>query len=238
MKQLIITILVCFSFSISQSLQKARPETVGIPSDRLSRIDPMIEKKMENNEIVCAVTMVARKGKLVHYKAFGKADVEQNKILNKDDIFRIYSMTKPITTVAAMILYEEGYFQLHDPVHWYLPELKDVEVYAKNESDKWVYEKPERHMTIRDLMTHTSGLTYGLFGNTPVDSMYLAEKLFTNCESNTQFYNKLVQLPLVFHPGERWLYGVNTGIFGYLLETISGVPLNEFFKERIFTPLA
>ena len=237
MKQLIITILVCFSFSISQSLKKARPETVGISLDRLSSIDSVIEKNMENNEIVCAVTMVARKGKLVHYKAFGKADVEQNKILNKDDIFRIYSMTKPITTVAAMILYEEGFFQLHDPVHWYLPELKDVEVYAKNESDKWVYEKPERHMTIRDLMTHTSGLTYGLFGNTPVDSMYLAEKLFTNCESNTQFYNKLVQLPLVFHPGERWLYGVNTDILGYLVETISGLPLNEFFKERIFTPL-
>jgi len=106
MKQLIITTLVCFSFSFSQSLQKARPETIGILSDRLSRIDSMIEKKMENNEIFCAVTMVARKGKLVHHKAFGKADVEQNKILNKDDIFRIYSMTKPITTVAAMILYE------------------------------------------------------------------------------------------------------------------------------------
>ena len=93
-------------------------------------------------------------------------------------------------------------------------------------------------MTIRDLMTHTSGLTYGLFGNTPVDNMYLAEKLFTGCESNTQFYNKLVQLPLVFHLGEKWLYGVNTDILGYLVETISGVPLNEFFKERIFAPLA
>jgi CubicO group peptidase (beta-lactamase class C family) len=216
-----------------QTPTTVKPETVGLSSERLERIHQLFDQKIMDGKLVGAITLVARRGKLVHLVARGQADAEANKPLKSDAIFRIYSMTKPITSVAAMKLYEEGKFQLDDPLSMYLPEFKDVQVYGENGA----LEKPKRPISIRDLMSHTAGLTYGIFGDTPVDRQYRAANLLTGDLTLAEFTKKLSTLPLLFHPGERWNYGVNTDVLGRLVEVLSGVTLDEFFRQRIFKPL-
>ncbi|NOT63641.1 MAG: beta-lactamase family protein [Acidobacteria bacterium] len=217
-----------------QSDNKAdKPESVGLSSERLQRINQLIERKIKEEKLVGALTLVARRGKVVHFAVAGQADVEGNKPLKTDAIFRLYSMSKPITTVAAMMLLEEGKFQLDDPVATYLPEFKDVMVYGEGGA----LVKPKAPMTIRHLMSHTAGLTYGLFGNTEVDKLYRAANIFGDF-TLAEFSKKVAALPLMFHPGEQWNYGVNTDILGRLVEVWSGVTLDEFFRQRIFKPLA
>jgi CubicO group peptidase (beta-lactamase class C family) len=210
-----------------------KPESVGVSSERLQRINQLIERKISEDKVVGAITLVARRGKVVHLAAAGKADVEASKALKPDAIFRIYSMTKPITTVAAMMLYEEGKYQIDDPVAMYLPEFKDVQVYGEGGA----LVKPKSPMTIRHLMAHTSGLTYGFFGNTDVDKQYRAANLMGGEITLAEFTQKLAKLPLLFHPGEQWNYGVNTDVLGRLVEVWSGLTLDEFFRQRIFKPL-
>jgi CubicO group peptidase (beta-lactamase class C family) len=210
-----------------------KPEAVGMSSERLQRINQLIERKIKEEKIVGAVTLVARRGKVVHLATAGQSDLEANKPLKSDAIFRIYSMTKPITTVAAMMLYEEGKFQIDDPVAMYLPEFKDVMVYGEGGA----LVKPKSPMTIRHLMSHTSGLTYGFFGNTPVDQQYRAANLMSGDTTLSEFTVKLAKLPLLFHPGEQWNYGVNTDVLGRLVEVWSGLALDEFMRQRIFKPL-
>jgi CubicO group peptidase (beta-lactamase class C family) len=156
--------------------------------------------------------------------------------MKRDTIFRIYSMSKPITTVAAMILYEEGKFELREPVAQFLPQFKDVRVYKSGSVDSLVLEKPGRSMRVHDLMRHTSGLMYG-WGKTPVDSLYKAAKIWDRELTLEQFGDRIAGLPLRFEPGEKWAYGVSIDILGLLVEVVSGQPFEDFLQERIFAPL-
>ncbi len=210
-----------------------KPESVGLSSERLQRINQLIERKITEGKIVGGLTLVARRGKVVHLAVAGQADAEASKPLKTDAIFRIYSMSKPITTVAAMMLLEEGKYQLDDPVAMYLPEFKDVMVYGEGGA----LVKPKQPMTIRHLMSHTSGLTYGFFGNTEVDKLYRSANLMGGDLTLAEFTQKLGKLPLLFHPGEQWNYGVSTDVLGRLVEVWSGQTLDEFFRQRIFKPL-
>jgi CubicO group peptidase (beta-lactamase class C family) len=225
--------LCAFAPAYAQKPASDKPESVGLSSERLQRINQLIERKIKEDKLVGALTLVARRGKVVHLAVAGQADAEGNKPLKADAIFRIYSMSKPITTVAAMMLLEEGKYQLDDPVMMYLPEFKDVMVYGEGGA----LEKPRSPMTVRHLMAHTAGLTYGLFGNTPVDQQYRAAGVFGGDVTLAEFTQKVAKLPLMFHPGEGWNYGVNTDILGRLVEVWSGVSLDEFFRQRIFKPL-
>lgn len=234
---LTVCLLACVSSLLAQPLPIAAPENVGFSSQRLKRIDQFIQRQIDNGKLVGAVTLVARQGGLVYSQAFGKADVEAGKPMEKDAIFRIYSMTKPATTVGAMMLYEEGRFQLSDPVHRYLPAFKNVKVYVDNGTTESGREEPKRSVTIRDLMAHTSGLTYGLFGDSPVDRLYRQANPLDSSGTLQDMVEKLGELPLMFHPGERWQYSVATDVLGRLVEVISGQNLDRFFQERIFGPL-
>ncbi|MFZ9024933.1 MAG: serine hydrolase domain-containing protein, partial [Anaerohalosphaeraceae bacterium] len=172
-----------------------------------------------------------QKDKLIHFKAQGFRDMEHSEPMQTDTVFRIYSMTKPITTVAAMMLWEEGKFKLDDPVYQYIPEFKDLNVYqATKETDSG------RAMTVRDLMRHTSGLTYG-WGAGPVEKMYGQKNVLDNDQPLSVMIDKLSGIPLLFNPGDKWNYSVSTDVLGYVVQQVSGKPLDVFFQERIFEPL-
>lgn len=177
--------------------------------------------------------MIVRRGRVAHFESFGEMDIEAARPMRKDTIFRIASMTKMITTVAAIMLYEEGRFTLHDPVSKYVPEFRDLKV-AVDSNLTTVSAK--REITIRDLMRHTSGITYAS-GSRVVDPLYRKAGLRSWDKSLAEFVKVLAKIPLAFHPGEDWEYSLSTDVLGYLIEVISGMPLDEFFKERIFDPL-
>jgi CubicO group peptidase (beta-lactamase class C family) len=160
-------------------------------------------------------------------------DMEAKKPVKQNTIFRFYSMTKPVTSVAAMMLYEEGKLKLDDPVSKYIPEFKGLKVYAKTGK----HTEQEREMSIRDLFRHTSGLTYGFFGNTPVDKMYRARSVFDWNSSLQDMIDKLSEIPLLHQPSTKWHYSVSTDVLGYIVEKVSGQSLDKFFKTRIFKPL-
>ncbi len=222
---------------IAEKVRLAKPELVGVSSQRLKRIDNLVARKLESDELVGAVSLVARRGEIVHFSAAGYADAEAKKPMMRDTIFRIFSMTKAITTTAAMMLYEEGRYQLFDPVEKYLPELAGVKVYIETDDGNGRLEEPRRPMTIADLMMHTSGLTYGNFSNSEVDKKVRAANLLDRNSTTREMVKKLGKLPLFAHPGEHWQYGVSTDVLGELVTRVSGKPLDEFFAERIFKPL-
>jgi CubicO group peptidase (beta-lactamase class C family) len=231
----ILPILLLSISSNGQVLPKESPEKVGLSSERLNRIDSLLQNFVDHQKLVGVVTMVARHGKIVHSTHIGMMDIETNNTIQLNTIFRIASMSKPIISVAAMTLYEKGCFQLNDPVSKYIPEFKDLRVYTKKEDQTKGILK--REMTIQDLLRHTSGLTYGLFGNTPVDSMYNSANVLDENGTLKDMIHKLAQIPLLYQPGEQWNYSVSTDVLGYLIEVISGKPLDEFLKESIFNPL-
>lgn len=214
------------------ALVKSKPEHAHLSSARLERIRPLMQKYVEEHKLPGMVTLVARHGKVVSYEKFGKMDTVKPMQLNT--IFRIASMTKPITSVAVMMLYEEGRFQLDDPVSKYIPEFGDLEVLLSLDKTGMHLVKPLRPLTIRDLLMHTSGLCSG-GDDTPVDSMYRAANLFDGNLKDMMV--KLAKIPLMYQPGTRWNYSRSTEVLGYLVEVLSGQPLNEFLKERIFIPL-
>jgi len=180
------------------------------------------------------VTMVARHGKIVQLEKYGSMDDGQPMELNT--IFRIASMTKPITSVAVMMLYDEGYFKLDDPVASYIPEFKDLKVFSY-EDKNWIHvEEQKTPMTIRHLLTHTSGFASGM-EDSPVDSLYRVNNLTDGNSSIRDLIEKLAKIPLKYQPGTRWQYGESTDVLGYLVEVLSGKPLNDFFRDRIFKPL-
>ena len=163
-------------------------------------------------------------------------DIEAKEPMERETIMRFYSMSKPVTSVAAMILYDEGKVGLDEPVGKYIPQLEGLKVYRQPVDGKAEYVEPKRQPTVRDLMRHTSGFTYGIFGDTPVDRMYREKEVFGSRDLQ-QMAAKLGELPLMFEPGARWHYGVSTDMLGYLVERVSGQGLDEFFEERIFKPL-
>jgi len=224
------TIVGCTSQE--NKLPVAKPGKVGMSAERLDRIKPLMQSYIDENKLPGMISMVARHGKVVHFEKYGLMDADIPMELNT--IFRIASMTKPVTSVAVMMLYEEGHFQLDDPVSDYIPEFRNLKVYSSIDETGLHTVDPVRPVTIRDLLIHTSGLT-GTGADTPVDSMYGAANLSDGTLKD--MIGKLSEIPLLYQPGTRWNYSRSTEVLGYLVEVISGKPLDVFFKERIFNPL-
>ena len=224
---------------VSGQLPSAAPEEVGISPERLERIDEMFGAYADEGRLAGAVGMVLRGGRVAYVEAWGMRDVEAGDPMEVDDLFRIYSMTKPITSVAVMMLWEEGHFFLNDPVGRYLPELAGRPVARLSEatSEGDVPTEPARRpVTIRDLLRHTSGLTYGAFSNTPVDRIY-RERGILDQPTLEAMVEELGSIPLVYQPGTRWHYSVSTDVLARLVEVVSGRPFDAFLEERIFDPL-
>lgn len=222
----------------------ARAEDVGMSSDRLTKIDTFLrERYVEPGRLAGAVTLVARRGQVVHCSAVGLRDRERNLPMTTDTVFRIYSMTKPITSIAMMMLVEEARCGLADPVERYIPSWKNLRVLRYGSHPSFVTEPPRRPVTIRDLLTHTSGLTYGFVHHDAVDAAYRRLGISAGIpgearpSSLADMVDKLAELPLLFSPGERWNYSVSTDVVGHLIELISGQRLDRFLQERIFAPL-
>jgi CubicO group peptidase (beta-lactamase class C family) len=206
------------------------PEQIGLSSARLQRITARIEEDVERGLIPGAVLLIARGGRVGYAEAWGWRDREAQAPMSLDAIFRIASMTKPLTSVAAMMLAEEGRLEIAAPVAQYLPELADRTV--------GVERRPaERTMTVQDLMRHTSGLTYAQFGDSPVQMLWRDEKLMVEDQSNAELVQKLARLPLMFEPGATWEYSMSTDVLGRVVEVVSGRSLGDFFAERITGPL-
>ena len=215
-----------------QGLPRAVPEDVGMSTSRLGRIAPAMQRWIDDGKIPCALTMIAREGRLVHFEKFGAQDVATAKPVEFDTIFRIYSMTKPITSIAVMMLYEEGHFQLGTPVSELIPAFKDMQVYT--EGGEAIVDA-EREMTIKHLLTHTSGLIYGGDWEHPINDRYREADFYGG--DLAHMARELGNIPLLHHPGDAWNYGMATDVLGYLVEVASGMPFEEFLKVRILNPL-
>jgi CubicO group peptidase (beta-lactamase class C family) len=219
-------------------LGTARPEAVGMSSQRLNRLTTEMKAIAERGDVSGVVTMVARKGKVVQLEAAGKRELEGGTPMRKDAIFRIYSMTKPITGVAMMILFEQGKWQLNDPVSKYIPEFADLKVAKIDPANGAMTTVPSNHpMTMRELMSHSGGLTYGFFGGTAVDRHYVENNVFDQTQPMQTFIERLGKAPLLFQPGERWHYSVSVDVQGYLVEKLSGQSFPEFLQQHVFGPL-
>ena len=214
-------------------LPMAVPEDIGVSAKHLKKIAPVLQGYVNKGQTPGFLTVIARKGKIAHFETIGMQDIKNKKPVEPDTIFRIYSMSKPITTVAVMVLYDEGHIQLEDPVENYIPTFKDMKVF-NNEQTKTHTAKNK--MTIKHLLTHTSGLTYG-WGDRPVDKLYAKLKVFERDSTLAEKVEKLSKIPLVFEPGKRWKYGVSTDVLGYLVEVVSEMPFEEFLQKKIFKPL-
>ena len=222
--------------------QAKTPEEVGLSSERLNRIDTVLKADIEKGQIPGAVVLVARKGKIAYFKSFGLQNKEKSLPMEKDTIFRIFSMSKSVVAVAAAMLLEEGKLVIADPVAKYIPSFKDTQVgeIKKDETGKEVLTmvKPLNVMTIQDLLRHTSGLSYWFYPPKAISDMYLQAGMKNLDDLQLEeFCNKLAKLPLVVHPGTRYQYGHSSDVMGRVVEVISGMPLDKFFDERIFKPL-
>ena len=229
-------------YQSKQNLVETNPEEVGMSTDRLKRIDKVMNEYIDRNWIPGAVAIIARHGEIVYHKSFGMRDVEAGDTLQKDDIFRMASMTKAITSVAAMMLYEEGFFLLDDHLYKYIPEFKDPVILEKvNLKDSTFTSHPAKNqITIRHLLNHTSGIGYG-FTHEKLKPLYeiagIPDGFVTTDAILGDKMKALGHMPLLHEPGEAYYYGLNTDLLGYFVEVISCKTLKEFFEERIFNPL-
>ena len=222
-----------------EDLETATPEETGFSAKRLAEVDALIARLVGEKELNGVVTTISRHGKVIYNKAVGMRDQEAGLPMTRDTIFRIYSMTKPVIGVAMMILYEEGKWKLSDPIHKYIPEFKQLKVYAgEDDNGDPVLQDPDHAPTLRELMTHTAGFTYGAIGNTPVDKLYLEKGVLDPSSTLAAMITKLADIPLLYQPGTRWVYSVSADIQGYLVERLSGMSLPDFLRARIFEPLA
>ncbi len=215
---------------------------LGFSKDRLDRLDAVLHRYVDEGRLPGVQTLVSRHGTLVHRDCYGYADVEGGTEVQPDTIYRLYSMTKPITSVALLMLYEEGHFLLENPVGRWLPEFSDLEVFCGGTADEPETFRLEKPMTVHHVMTHTSGLTYGFQYANPVDELYRRHGLGTfdrpvPFENLRQAMGVLARQPLLFEPGTRWNYSMSTDVCGALIEVMSGMPLDQFFTSRIFEPL-
>ncbi|WP_229244170.1 serine hydrolase [Emticicia sp. CRIBPO] len=249
-RKMLILIILCLSIVLegtSQTQPKvlvaAQPENAGFSSQRLSRLDTAMADWVKKQWINGSVAMIVRKGKVVFHKSYGYNDLNTRQPLDKNGIFRIASQTKAITTVAAMMLWEEGKFSLEDPVFKYIPAYKIVAVLKDfNAKDSTFTTVPAyRPITIRDLLNHTSGLGYPAIGTPEENAIYAKSALTggvgTKNQKLSEAMTKLAGLPLFFQPGQKWKYGLNTDLLGYLIEIWSGMTLEEYFSKKIFKPL-
>jgi CubicO group peptidase (beta-lactamase class C family) len=217
---------------------EASPEDVGMSSARLRNVSRLVQSYIDDQKLPGAISLVARRGKVVHFETYGSMDVERQKAMRSDAIFRFYSMTKPIASVGLMMLYEEGKFQLDDPASKYIPELKGLKVFVSGTADKFESRDPAREMTVRDLLMHTSGLVARDTAS-PVGELYRKAGFAGGDSPGTlaDMIVKLSQIPLQVDPGSRWIYGISTDLVGYLCEVISGLPLDRYLDERVLGPL-
>jgi len=215
----------------------ASPESVGFDSARLKKLDDYMAKVVSDGRVAGMTTLLARHGKIVGFKTYGKADLDKNKPMTEDTIFRIYSMTKPVTGVAMMILFEEGKWRLDDPVTRYIPEFKALKVVKSiNPDGSLVLEDMKRPPTMREIMSHTAGFGYGLAEEHPVDKMFREQQVLSST-SLKEMIDRTAQIPLMYQPGTNWYYSSAVDIQGYLVEKLSGQKFGEFMAERIFKPL-
>jgi CubicO group peptidase (beta-lactamase class C family) len=234
----VLIIAVLSTGCYGKDLKTATPESVGISSERLARMDAFMQDQIDSKKTGGIVVLVARNGKVVHHKAFGYADIESGKKLTIDHLFRLYSMTKPVTSVALLTLYEQGKFQLTDPLELYIPAFKDVKVFAGVDDDgKMILEEPVRKITIQDVFRHTAGFSYG-FGSDLVAKGYQEAGInFSELDSLKELIDKLAKQPLLYQPGEKWVYSVSHDVQAYLVEFFSGMPFDKYVTETIIKPL-
>lgn len=232
------------SIKTSPPLSKAKPETVGLSSERLAKIDGMLKDAIDSDNIPGAVALIAKDGKIVFHRAYGMANNALGDTMEVDDIFRIASQTKAITSTAVMMLWEDGRFRLDDPISTYIAEFKNPQILDTfNEADSTYTTKPaEDEITIRDLITHTSGLGYGVIdGDERFKKIYakagITDLFTTENISIEESVKKLAKLPLHHNPGEKFTYSEGLDVLGYFIEVISGLPFDQFLRTRIFDPL-
>ncbi len=226
------------AFAAEPELQHAKPADVGMDPAGLKKLNEAMHGMVDGGQLAGVVTMVSRKGKVVHFDAYGKRDIENGLPVEKDTIFRIYSMTKPIVGVALMTYYDEGRFTLDDPVSKFIPEFADLKVAKEDGPDgNPITEDADHPMTMRELMSHTAGLTYGLFSRSQVDTLYTKAGIIDFNQNLEEMIDKLARIPLRQQPGSMWHYSVAVDVQGYVLEVLAGKPLDEVLNERLFEPL-
>jgi CubicO group peptidase (beta-lactamase class C family) len=254
MKHLLFTVLVLFIFTgltaqtkstkKSPVLTEVSPESVGVSAERLARIDKMCTDAIQMGDLPGIVSMVVRNGKIVHWKAYGMANNQAGRTLRRDDIFRIASQSKAITSTAVMMLWEEGKFRLDDPISKFIPEFKNPQVLKsfKYADTTYTTEPAKSEITIRQLLTHTSGIGYGIIdGNEQIKMIYqkagVTDLFTTEKITIAESVKKLAKLPLHHNPGEKYTYSEGLDVLGYFIEVVSGMPFDQFLKTRIFDPL-
>jgi len=232
-----VVLLIVFLIPGASAQSVSKPEAVGMSTGRLGRLDKLIQTYIDEEELAGAVTLVARDGHIVNLHASGYQDVESKTPMRTDSLFRMYSMTKPVTSVAFLMLYEQGYFQLDDPLEMYIPAFKDVKVFERLDDDgNMVLVKPERKITILDVFTHTGGISYGNDDH-PVDKAYRAAGIAYFTESLKDLVGKIATMPLRFQPGTRWHYSYSFDVIAYLVEHFSGMSFDQYLQKNIFKPL-
>ena len=238
-----LLVLIVPGVAWPQGLSTATPEAVGLSSPRLARVTEAVKGEIAKGRYPGAVALVARRGKVAYFEALGQRDPQTGAPMTKDAIFRLYSMTKPFTSVATLMLLEDGRLLLNDPVSKYIPKLKGLQVSVPRvdtQTGKVTYAvvPAEREMTIQDLLRHTSGLVYGGFtSHTGVKEAYTKEGVDWNGVTAAEQIDRLARVPLAHQPGTAWEYSLSTDVLGRVVEAVSGVTLGQFFQERIFTPL-
>jgi len=223
--------------SSASDISPVKPEAVGFSSERLERLHALMQQEVDQKQLPGIVTLLARHGKVVDYHTYGVRDLASGAPMTKDTIFRAYSMTKPITGVAMMILYEQGKWLPSDPISKFIPEFAHLKVCkGVDAAGNMILEDPVHAPTMQELMTHTAGFVYGYFGNTPVDQAYKKAGVM---ESKTlqEFIDKLSKIPLAYQPGTQWVYSASMDVQGYIIEKLSGQSLPDFMQEHIFKPL-
>jgi len=217
-------------------LPASAPEEVGLSSSRLARLGNVLRGEIERGRVPGVVALVARRGQVAYFESFGRLDPATEAPMTRDSVFRIYSMTKPIVSLAAMMLWEEGRFLLSDPAAKYLPQLADLKV-AVEQGGRMELVPASKPITIQDLLRHTSGMTYEFLGSGPVHRAYNAARIYSRDQSNADQTATLGKLPLLHQPGTRWEYGRSTDVLGRLVEVLSGETLGAFLERRILAPL-
>jgi CubicO group peptidase (beta-lactamase class C family) len=214
-----------------------KPETLGFSSERLERLHAKMQQQVDQKQLAGVVTLLARHGKVVELRAYGNKDLASGAPMTTDTIFRMFSMTKPVTGVAMMMLYEEGKWLPKDPIAKFIPEFAHLKVFkGLDATGKMILEDPTHPPTMAELMTHTAGFTYGVFGDGPVDKMYSSQGVMQS-KSLQEMIDKLAKIPLLYQPGTRWGYSASMDIQGYIIEKLTGQSLPDFMAQRIFKPL-
>ena len=221
----------------STGLPRGRPEDAGLSVPALQKIVPAMQAYVDSGRLAGIAMAIARDGKLVYLETVGSMDAQRTVPMRADAVFRIYSMTKPITSTAIMQLYERGKLKLDDPVSKYIPSFANVKVYVGGPASSPTLRDPDKPITIAHLLTHTAGLSYGLFGNTPVDSMYRRAGLLSPTRTIAEFADEITKLPLMFSPGTAWNYSMALDVLGRVVEIVSGKSFDVYLEDEIFAPL-